>query len=255
MKIPFFYAEQVKLYITHFMAIFSGFQVVTGKREDGEYKMLNVPIRYGDPDRVAAYIKAGATQNKIIRLPLMSVTYNEFQLDDTLRKGVNVERRNVYLPRKGLFPNDIKTLRQWMPVPYRLGAELTIHTSNTDQQLQLLEQILVLFDPTLTLQTNDNTFDWTRLTTVRMDGINLDNNAPSGTDKNMRIVRIQFSMPIYLSIPANLKDEYVRDIMVRIGMVNNASLTHEEMIEDLDAQDIEYEKWFSIDDIDLNKSD
>jgi hypothetical protein len=36
-------------------------------------------------------------------------------------------------------------------------------------------------------------------------------------------------------------------------MVNNASLTNEEMIADLDAQGIDYENWFSLEDIDLEK--
>jgi len=249
--LPFYYSAQVKTYVTHFMAIFAGMKVETGKREDGQKKQILVPIRYGDADRVVAYLKAGATQNKLLHLPIMSVVYNEFQLDETLRKGVNVERRKPYVPRGGLFPEDIKIAHQLMPIPYRLGVELSIYTSNTEQQLQLLEQIMILFDPTLTLQKNDNQFDWTRLATVRMDGINLENNTPIGAEKNMRIVKIQFSMPIYISAPANIKDDFVKDIMVRIGMVGNSAETSEEMIAELDAQGLEYEKWFSLDDIDI----
>ena len=253
MALPFYYDEQVKTYVKHFMAIFAGMQVETGKRGDGETKRIYVPMRYGDADRVAAYIKAGATQNKIIHLPIMAVTYNEFQLDETLRKGIGTERRKPYVPRGGLFPEDIKIAHQLMPVPYRLGVELSIYTSNTDQQLQMLEQIMVLFDPTLTLQKNDNNFDWTRLSTVRMDGINLENNVPSGSEKNMRIVKIQFSMPIHISAPANIKDDYIKDIMVRIGMVSQGAETSVEMIAELDAQGLDYEKWFSLDDIDITE--
>ena len=252
MALPFYYNKQVKTYISHFMAIFAGMMVETGKREDGDTKIITVPIKYGDADRVAAYIKAGATQNKMLELPIMSVIYNEFQLDESLRKGVNVERRTTYTPRGGLFPEDIQVAHQLMPVPYRLGVELSVYTSNTNQQLQLLEQMLVLFDPTLTLQQNDKYLDWTRLTTIRLDGINIENNTPSGTDRNMRIVKLQFSMPIYISAPANIKDDFVKEILIRIGMVENSSNTSEEILADLDSQGISYEKWFSLDDIQLD---
>ena len=44
-------------------------------------------------------------------------------------------------------------------------------TSNTDQKLQLLEQILVLFNPALEIQQNDNPVDWTTITTVELTDI------------------------------------------------------------------------------------
>lgn len=250
--LPFYYAEQIKTRVTDFMAIFAGLQVQTGKREDAERKLINVPIRYGDIDRVVAYIKAEATQNKLLRIPLMSAVYNDIQLDDSLRKGVTSERRYTHMERGGVFPDDLQVIHQMMPVPYRLFMELAIYTSNTDQQLQILEQLLVLFDPTLSLQSGDGTFDWTKLTSVRLESIGLENNYPIGSDRNVRIVKLQFSFPIYLSIPANLRNDFIKDIMVRIGMVNNADLTNEEMIAELDSQGLDYENWFSLDDIDID---
>lgn len=252
MSLPFYYSKQIKTRITDFMAIFAGLKVETGKREDGKTKLINVPIRYGDADRVVAYIKTEATQNKMLRIPLMSVVYNDIQLDESLRKGVSTERRFTHMERGGVFPDDIKVIHQLMPVPYRLFMELSIYTSNTEQQLQILEQLLVLFDPTLTLQSGDTIFDWTKLTTVKLESIQLENNYPIGTDKNVRVVKLQFSFPIYLSIPANLRNDYIKDIMVRIGIVNNSDSTSEEMLAELDKQGLDYDKWFSLDDINLS---
>lgn len=251
MALPFYYNEQIKSRITGFMAIFAGLQVETGKRADGEVKRINVPIRYGDADKVVAYIRSEATQNVLVKVPLMSAVYTEIGLDPALRKGTGTERRATHMKRGGVFPDDVKVVTQMMPVPYKLSMELAIITSNTDQQLQILEQLLVLFDPTLQLQTNDSAFDWTKITTVELENIGLENNYPIGTDKNVRIVKLQFSFPIYLSIPSNLRNDFIKDIMVRIGVVNNAALTNEEMIADLDAQGLDYEKWFSLDDIEL----
>lgn len=249
---PYYYNSQIKKRITTFMAIFAGLQVETGKRSDGETKLLNVPIRYGDVDRVVAWIKSEATQNKMIKLPLMSSVYTEIRLDESLRKGISTERSSSHLPLGGAFPEDIKVVNQLMPIPYRLYIDLDIYSSNNEQQLQILEQILVLFDPTLILQTGDALFDWTKLSAVTLENIGLESNYPIGTERNIRKVKLSFSMPIYISIPAQVKNDFIKDIYVRIGAINNSSNTSEEIITDLDSDGINYEKWFSTDNINFD---
>lgn len=253
MALPYYYNSQIKSKITAFMSIFAGLKVSTGVRDDSETKMINVPIRYGDADRVVANIKAEGTQNSLLKIPLISAVYNEIQIDESLRKGTSNERRYTHMESGGLFPDDVKVIHQLMPIPYRLFMETAIYTSNTEQQLQILEQLLVLFDPTLQLQSSDKLFDWTKISTVKLENVGLENNYPIGTDRNIRVVKLQFSLPIYLSIPTNLRNDYIKDIYVRLGVVENASNTSEEMIADLDAQGIDYEKWFTLDDVDINK--
>ena len=55
----------------------------------------------------------------------------------------------------------------------RLNAD--IWTSNTDQKLQLLEQILVLFNPSLEMQTTDNFIDWTSISVVNLENVTWSN--------------------------------------------------------------------------------
>ena len=50
---------------------------------------------------------------------------------------------------------------RYMPVPYNLTMQVDIWSGNTDQKLQLLEQILILFNPSIQLQQNTNPLDWT----------------------------------------------------------------------------------------------
>jgi len=251
MALPYYYNKQIKQRITDFMAIFAGLQVETGKQADGDTKLINVPIRYGDVDRVVAHIKGEGTQNKSLKIPIMSAVYSSIDLDEGLRKGTSVERVQTYMPTGGSFPNDIKTVHQMMPIPYRLFMELAIYTSNTDQQLQILEQLLVLFDPTLQIQSNDSLFDWTKITSVKLEGVGLENTYPAGTDRPVRVVKLQFSMPIYLNIPANVKDEFVKSVLVRIGVVSTGAVTTEDMMVELDEQGLDYTKWFDLDDINL----
>jgi hypothetical protein len=230
------------------MAVFSGTQVKTGKRKDGKIKTIDVPVRYGNVDKVAGWIKSEGTQNKMLRLPIMSAYITEMRMSPELRKGINSERRMSFTERGRMFPEDIEVVHQWMPIPYKLGMELSIYTSNSEQMWQILEQILVLFDPTLQLQTTNGRFDWTKITTLELENINLDTNYPIGSDRNIRVSTLQFNMPVYLSIPANVRDDFVKKIMVRVGAVSCEAFEsgNQAIIGELDAEGIEYKKWFDL---------
>jgi hypothetical protein len=81
-----------------------------------------------------------------------------------------------------------------------------IWTSNTDQKLQLLEQILVLFNPSLELQTTDNYIDWTSLSVLDIKStIFSSRTIPAGADSEIDICSIEFDMPVWLSPPSKVK--------------------------------------------------
>jgi hypothetical protein len=248
----FYYDEQIKKYMTQFMAIFAGMQVQIGKNDTSdENQLITVPIQYGNKDRVVAHIIGDQTQNKPLRVPMMSAYVNGINMAPESRKGIGQTKRQTYLPRGSVFPDDITTVHQYMPVPYKLTCELAIYASNTDQHFQILEQILMLFDPTVQIQTSDALFDWTKLTTVELENINFDQNYPIGTERRMIVSTLQFIVPVYISAPANLRNDYIKEIFVRIGAVSSDSNTSYEIIADLDGQGIDYENWFSLDDINL----
>ena len=81
-----------------------------------------------------------------------------------------------------------------------------IWTSNTDQKLQLLEQILVLFNPSLEIQTTDNYVDWTSISVVDLSSINFSSRTiPQGTESDIDICTLDFQTPIWISPPAKVK--------------------------------------------------
>lgn len=249
-----YYNKQIKKYMTQFMAIFAGMQVEIGKNDDSdETQLISVPIQYGNKDRVVAWIIGDQTQNKPLRLPMMSSYINGINMAPELRKGIGGVKRQSYLPQGSVFPDDITTVKQLMPVPYTLSAELAIYASNTEQHFQILEQILMVFDPQVQIQTTDALFDWTKLTTVTLDNINFDQSYPIGTDRRMIMSTLSFIFPVYISAPANLKQDFIKDIFVRIGTVSQSTdlSDSEEVVAELDAQGIDYENWFSLDDINL----
>ena len=231
------------------MAIFSEMQVMIGKRGDREESLIPTTIHYGHQDRIVASIIADNTQNTPLRLPAMSAMITAIGLAPDLYKGVGGERRNTYVPVGGLLPDDIKVVHQRMPVPYRLGMELVLYASNTDQHLQMLEQILMIFDPELTVQKSDGPFDWARLTSVVLKDISMDTNYPSGVDSRIIQSTLTFDMPIYIDTPADVRANVVRKIFLRVGAVSTATDNNYEAVAELDRQGINYKLLFTEDDL------
>jgi len=86
----------------------------------------------------------------------------------------------------------------------RINAD--IWASNTDQKLQILEQILVLFNPSLEMQTTDNFIDWTSITVVNLENVTWSNRSiPVGVDSEIDVSSLTFSIPIYISPPTKVK--------------------------------------------------
>jgi hypothetical protein len=100
-----------------------------------------------------------------------------------------------------------------MPTPYNLTVQVDVITSNFDQKLQIMEQILMLFNPSLEIQTTDNFVDWTSLTTVNLENITFSNRTiPVGTESTYDVFSLTFATPIYISPPAKVK---------RLGVITN----------------------------------
>jgi hypothetical protein len=98
------------------------------------------------------------------------------------------------------------TVERLMPVPYKLTITLDIWTSNTNQKMQLLEQILTLFNPSLEIQSTDNFLDWTSLSVVELESTQWTSRTiPMSTENPIDIATLKFNLPIWISPPAKVK--------------------------------------------------
>jgi hypothetical protein len=216
----YFYDEQIRTYLLQFCQIFVGLTVETGKGADGTSMQIQVPINVGSRDRVVAGIMDGNTHNRTFTLPQMSAWITGIELAPERRKGIGVIDSRVYAPEGGVFPDDLTVIKRAMPIPYNLTVELSIYASNTLQLHQMLEQILMLFDPILQIQKNDSDMDWTKITYVELQGINNEENYPMGTEKRMLVWSLSFLIPIYITAPLDIKNEVVHKVISRIGSMD-----------------------------------
>ena len=231
----FFYDGQIRRYVTQFMRIFIGF-----KYEAGNGDQQTVPVMYGDLTRQVANIIRENSENKLPTVPRMAAYITGLDIDTsrltdpTFVSKVNIRERNYIINDAGEreytgAPGKNVTVERLMPTPYMMTCKLDIWTSNTDQKLQLLEQIMVLFNPAFEIQTTDNYVDWTSLSVVRLTGMNFSSRSiPAGTDSDIDICSIDFEIPIYVSPPAKVKKlGVIRSIIANIftedGDVKNLS--------------------------------
>jgi hypothetical protein len=93
-----------------------------------------------------------------------------------------------------------------MPTPYTVTFSADIWTTNTDQKLQLWEQITVFFNPSLELQSTDNYIDWTSLSAVELTSQTFESRSiPQGLESDISICNLVFTCPIWISPPAKVK--------------------------------------------------
>lgn len=220
----YYYDKQIKRYMLQFNAIFQDMMVSVGKNETEDERFIPVPIVIGSMDRVAAAAATGHTQNKPIRLPMMSSNIAGFELARDRFKGVGMESRDVFVPLGGDPTMDGKVVRQRQAIPYRFTMDLMLYTSNKDQQFQIMEQIMMLFDPSLQIQTSDGFMDPTRLTTVELTTVSSEDNFPPGTESRNSMLTFTFTVDAFISIPGTVKDDYVKRIIARVSAVDGGDI-------------------------------
>jgi hypothetical protein len=223
----YFCQQQFKKHIVQFMEIFRELEVMTGINASGGIETISVPIMYGSIDRVAGSILAKNTQNNPLRLPVMSANMAGLDLSTDKLKGIDTEKIMAYTPLGGVFPNDTVTVSQIMAIPFNMTMELHIFSNNNDVRWQILEQILVLFNPSIQIQISDSKFDGSKITKVDLTSITSSENLPLGTDRRIITDTLSFTVTIYLVAPSQVRDDRIKDIRVRIAKVNDVTALSE----------------------------
>lgn len=244
---PFFYDEQIKKYILQFMAVFSNLKVEFAKRDDRDEVLVPVYLTYGAKDRIVASIIGDNVQNKPLRLPALAANLANIDLALDRMKGQGVNRRFNTLPRGGLLPDDIKTIDQRMPIPYNMLMDLSVYTSNLDEHFQILEQILVMFNPQIDIQRSEDEFDWGRIVSVELVAINNELNYPSGADRRIIQSTMQFQIKMHLTVPTKIREDFIKTIRLRVGLVEDIVNGSQDMLQQLDENGFDYSTIFDFD--------
>ncbi len=222
----FFYDSQIRRYITQTIRVFSNFVV---KYSDGS--LHRVPVLYGDADRQVANIMRQNSENAVNSVPRISIYVTELKMDrdrmaDATYVGkVHIRERDEFADAYQTSQGRTYTVERLMPTPFSLKMKIDIWASSTDQKLQILEQILVFFNPSMELQTSDNFIDWTSLTVLNLDDITwTSRTVPTGTNLTIDVATITVDTPIWISPPVKVKQlGVITNIIANIHKSSDAS--------------------------------
>ena len=210
----FFYDQQVRRFLLQFTRIMSNFQVEYGRDEQGNPTLLRVPVRYGDASRQVATVMQQNSASALPSTPIITfyiagMDYDRPRMQDPyFVSNIQVRQRtydsdtDTYETTQG----NAFSIERLMPVPYKMTVNCDMWTSNTNQKMQLFEQIATLFNPALEIQSTDNYIDWTSLSVVELDSVTWSSRTiPVGTDDPIDILTMRFTLPIWISSPAKVK--------------------------------------------------
>lgn len=211
----FFYDQQIRRFIIQFIRCVSNFQIEYGKDQNGIVNLLRVPVIYGDQNRQVAAILNRASENTMMNVPIMAAYIAGLDYDrDRVQNPTHVSKIHLRERRWNAdtqsydvgAQGDSYSIERLMPVPYKLTIKLDIWTTNTEQKLQIIEQMVGLFNPALELQSTDNYIDWTSLSAIFLTGTNWTSRTiPMGQEDQIDIATLTFELPIWISAPAKVK--------------------------------------------------
>ena len=242
-----FYDGQIRRYITQVIRLMSNFSY-----KDGDGALRTIPVMYGDISRQVSHIIRDNSENKLPSVPRMGVYVTNLTMDRTrladasFISKIHVRERAYDSTNKEYLNTQGKnvTVERLMPTPYTLTVNCDIWSSNTEQKLQILEQICMLFNPSLEIQTTDNYVDWTSLSVVELENINFSSRTiPLGTESEIDVATLSFSMPIFISPPTKVKKlGVITHIITSIFNEKTGNIDLSQSMPELMAYQDDYEK-------------
>ena len=148
-----FYHETMRNVIVAFGTLFNNIHLVRKNNSGVITQTMKVPLAYGPKQKWLTRLDADAdlSSKVAITLPRLGFEIQNLAYDPTRKLNRVQKFRKV----KGSSSDSNKLDHQYMPVPYNLDIELYAMAKQSDDALQIVEQILPFFQPDYTLTIND----------------------------------------------------------------------------------------------------
>ena len=146
-----FYHETIRNIVVAFGTLFNDIQLVRKDNNGTITQTMKVPLAYGPREKFLVRLREDADLTKQVAITLPRIGFEIKNLSyDSARKMSRVQR---FKKVKGANTKQLDT--QYMPVPYNLEFELYVMAKQSDDALQIVEQILPYFQPDYALAIND----------------------------------------------------------------------------------------------------
>ena len=199
-----FYHKQIRNTVIAFGTIFNNVNIKRTDSSGNPVQTLRVPLSYAPKEKFLARLDAqqdltGDDSKVAITLPRMSFDITGYSYDPSRKLN-----KNQKLGRVTTNADTTKLNTQHSPVPYNVSFELNVFVANSDDGLQIVEQILPFFQPdyTVTMILDREYMDTKRDIPFVLENVSYDDSY-TGTLTSLRriIYTLQFTAKIYLYGP------------------------------------------------------
>ena len=146
-----FYHETIRKVIVSFGTMFNDIQLVRKDNSGVITQSMKVPLAYGPREKFLVRLREDADLTKQVAITLPRIGFEIKNLSYDSGRKLNLVQQ--FKKVKGSETKQLDS--QYMPVPYNLELELYVMAKQSDDALQIVEQILPYFQPDYTLTIND----------------------------------------------------------------------------------------------------
>ena len=199
-----FYHKQIRNTVIAFGTIFNNINIKRLDSSGNPLQNIRVPLSYSPKEKFITRLEqqadlTGDDSSVAITLPRMAFDITGYAYDASRKLNKN--------QRVGVVTENADTTKlntQYSPVPYNVNFELNVFVANSDDGLQIIEQILPFFHPdyTVTMILDKTYMDTKRDIPFILESVNYDDSYTGSLTSLRRIVyTLQFTAKIYLYGP------------------------------------------------------
>jgi hypothetical protein len=222
------YHEIIRKTIISFGTLFNTVEIRHKKQDGSAFSTVKVPIAYGPAEKFIARLEQKPDLRKRVSITLprlgfemVSITYDNTRKVSTMQTFKAFTKDGTKLAKK-----------VFMPVPYNLGFRLSIMTQYNEDAMQIIEQILPVFQPAFNVTVDlVESIGEKRDIPVVLESINFDDNYTSGyEEKRVIIHNLDFTAKTYLFGPiADNSEGLIKKVQVDYNTSTNTKTAKREL--------------------------
>ena len=146
----YFYNETIRKTIIAFGSLFNDVYIERRNAADVTVQTLKVPLAYGPKQKFIIRLEGDPGLDQKVAITLPRIGFEISALDYAPERKLNriLKRKKV----QEATDDKLKSmLTQYSPVPWNIGFELFVMARNSDDGIQIVEQILPFFQPEYTV--------------------------------------------------------------------------------------------------------
>jgi hypothetical protein len=198
-----FYHKKIRNTVIAFGTIFNNVNIKRLDSSGNPLQNIKVPLSYSPKEKFLARLDAqqdltGDDSKVAITLPRMSFEITGYSYDATRKLN-----KNQKITKVTTNADTTKMNNQYMPVPYNVNFSLNVYTANSDDGLQIIEQILPYFQPDYTVtMIEDRTMDTKRDIPFILNSVDYEDSYTGSLTSMRRIIyTLSFTAKVYLYGP------------------------------------------------------